>query len=78
MCAIGVRTIKKVKVNIIRTFCNKNIKKQDFGRGLACTVYGWAEFSYMAILIMGLGAMPYLLSMKSLRTLQWGVPSTNQ
>jgi hypothetical protein len=26
---------------------------------------GWAEFSYISILIMGLGAMPYLVSMKS-------------
>ena len=36
-------------------------------------VYGWAEFSYISILIMGLGAMPYLVSMKSRLMLQCGV-----
>ena len=36
--------------------------------------HGWAEFSYISILIMGLGAMPYLVSMKSRLMLQCGVP----
>ena len=33
-----LRLYKKVKVNIIRTYCNNNTKKLHFWRGLARTV----------------------------------------